>query len=171
MALPVTGFAAWKRMLDINFGMVLLIGATLSLGYSLIESGAIDLLEVLVSPQFVLDVFSNPWLAIPITIIVSQIYHLGVTNVSTAVITLMPVLISLSVQSDVDPVVIVFASAISMLLGFLLIVETMPNVVVHSTGRVSQKDFLWPGLWLTLASIAIMIVIAYTYWRWIGFWP
>lgn len=65
----------------------------------------------------------------------------------------------------------IFASAISMLLGFLLIVETMPNVVVHSTGRVSQKDFLWPGLWLTLASIAIMIVIAYTYWRWIGFWP
>ncbi|WP_031545448.1 SLC13 family permease [Salinicoccus luteus] len=171
MSVPVTGFAAWKRMLDINFGMVLLIGATLSLGYSLIESGAIDLLEVLVSPQIVLDVFSNPWLAIPITIIVSQIYHLGVTNVSTAVITLMPVLISLSVQSGVDPVVIVFASAISMLLGFLLIVETMPNVVVHSTGRVSQKDFLWPGLWLTLASIAIMIVIAYTYWRWIGFWP
>ncbi|MFC3418943.1 SLC13 family permease [Salinicoccus hispanicus] len=171
MSLPATGFADWKKMLDINFGMVLLIGATLSLGYSLIESGAIDLLEVLISPQIVLDTFSNPWLAIPITIILSQVYHLGVTNVSTAVITLMPVLISLSVQAGVDPVVIVITSAIAMLLGFLLVVETMPNVVVHGTGQVSQKDFLWPGLWLTLASIVIMIVIAYTYWRWIGFWP
>ncbi|TVT27335.1 hypothetical protein FO441_09840 [Salinicoccus cyprini] len=171
MSLPGTGFADWKKMLDINLGIVLLIGATLSLGYSLIESGAIDLLEVLISPQIVLDIFSNPWLAIPIAIILSQVYHLGVTNVSTAVITLMPVLISLSVQAGVDPVVIVVASAMAMMLGFLLVVETMPNVVVHGTGRVSQKDFLWPGLWLTLASIVIMVIIAYTYWRWIGFWP
>ncbi|WP_411842745.1 SLC13 family permease [Salinicoccus sp. HZC-1] len=171
MALPRIGFTEWRKMLEINFSMVLLIGATLSLGYSLIESGAIDLLEVLVSPQIVVDIFSNPWLAIPIVIILSQLYHLGVTNVSTAVITLMPVLIGLATQSGLDPVVIVFASAISMLLGFLLVVETMPNVVVHSTGRVTQKDFLWPGLLSTAASIVIMTAVAYTYWRWIGFWP
>ncbi|WP_020007338.1 SLC13 family permease [Salinicoccus albus] len=171
MGLPVTGFVEWQKMLNINFGMVLLIGATLSLGYSLIESGAIDLLELLVSPQIVVDIFSNPWLAIPIIIILSHVYHLGVTNVSTAVITLLPVLISLSVQSGLDPVVMSVASAITMLLGFLLVVETMPNVVVHSTGRVSQKDFMLPGILSTIASIIIMIAVAFTYWRWIGFWP
>lgn len=171
MALPVTGFVEWKKMLDINFGMVLLIGATLSLGYSLIESGAIDLLELLVSPQIVVDIFSNPWLAIPITIILSQVYHLGVTNVSTAVITMLPVLISLSIQSGLDPVVMSVASAITLLLGFLLVVETMPNVVVHSAGRVTQKDFMLPGILSTIASIIIMVAVAFTYWQWIGFWP
>lgn len=171
MALPGTGFIEWKKLLDVNFGMILLLGATLSLGYSLIESGAIDLLETLVSPQAVVNIFSNPWLAIPITIILSQIYHLGVTNVSTAVITILPVLISLSVQAGIDPVVMSVTSAISLLLGFLLVVETMPNVVAHSTGKVTQKDFLWPGILATIASIVIMTVVAYTYWRWIGFWP
>ncbi|AKG74893.1 SLC13 family permease [Salinicoccus halodurans] len=171
MALPGTGFIEWRKLLDVNFGMILLLGATLSLGYSLIESGAIDLLETLVSPQGVIDVFSNPWLAIPIVIILSQVYHLGVTNVSTAVITMLPVLISLSVQAGLDPVVMSVTSAVSLLLGFLLVVETMPNVVAHSTGRVTQKDFLWPGILATLASIVIMVLVAYTYWRWIGFWP
>lgn len=171
MAFPGTGFIEWKKLLDVNFGMILLLGATLSLGYSLIESGAIDLLEMLITPQLVLDIFSNPWLAIPVTIILSQIYHLGVTNVSTAVITMLPVLISLSVQAGLDPVVMSVTSAISLLLGFLLVVETMPNVVAHSTGKVTQKDFLWPGIWATIASIVIMVLVAYTYWRWIGFWP
>ncbi len=171
MALPVVGFIEWQKLLKINFGIVLLIGATLSLGYSLIESGAIDLLEVLVSPQIIVDIFSNPWLAIPITVLVSHIYHLGVTNVSTAVITLLPVLISLSVQSGVDPVVISVLSAVTLLLGFILVVETMPNVVVHSTGRVEQKDFLLPGIISTIASIVIITGVAYIYWPLIGFWP
>lgn len=171
MALPIVGFIEWQKMLKINFGIVLLIGATLSLGYSLIESGAIDLLEWLVSPQIIVEVFSNPWLAIPITVIVSHIYHLGVTNVSTAVITLLPVLISLSVQSGQDPVVISVLSAITLLLGFILVVETMPNVVVHSTGRVEQQDFLLPGLVSTVASIIIITGVAYLYWPLIGFWP
>ena len=171
MALPVIGFVEWQKLLKINFGIVLLIGATLSLGYSLIESGAVDLLEVLVSPQIIVDVFSNPWLAIPITVLVSHIYHLGVTNVSTAVITLLPVLISLSVQSGQDPVVISVLSAVTLLLGFILVVETMPNVVVHSTGRVEQQDFLLPGIVSTVASIIIITGVAYLYWPLIGFWP
>lgn len=171
MALPVVGFVEWQKLLKINFGIVLLIGATLSLGYSLIESGAVDLLEVLVSPQIIIDVFSNPWLAIPITVLVSHIYHLGVTNVSTAVITLLPVLISLSVQSGQDPVVISVLSAVTLLLGFILVVETMPNVVVHSTGRVEQQDFLLPGIVSTGASIIIITGVTYLYWPLIGFWP
>lgn len=171
MALPGIGFIEWQKLLNINFGIVLLIGATLSLGYSLIESGAIDLLEVLVSPPVVVEIFSNPWLAIPITVLISHLYHLGVTNVSTAVITLLPVLISLSVQSGLDPVVMSVLSAVTLLLGFILVVETMPNVVVHSTGRVEQRDFLLPGILSTIASVFIITLVAYTYWQWIGFWP
>lgn len=171
MALPGIGFIEWRKLLNINFGIVLLIGATLSLGYSLIESGAIDLLEILVSPPVIVEIFSNPWLAIPITVLISHLYHLGVTNVSTAVITLLPVLISLSAQSGLDPVVMSVLSAVTLLLGFILVVETMPNVVAHSTGRVEQQDFLLPGILSTIASIFIITLVAYTYWQWIGFWP
>src|SRR5699024_450479 len=62
------------------------------------------------------------------------------------------------------PTVMSAASPVSLLLGFLLVVETMPNVAVRSTGRVSQKDFLWPGMWATPANVVIMTLVAYTYW-------
>lgn len=171
MAMPGTGIVAWKKIVNIDYGIVLLVGGTLSLGYTLVESGAIDLLEVLLSKEAVVNIFSNPWFAIPIIIIVSQIYHLGVTNVQTAVVTLVPALISLSTEAGIDPVVVTVASSVSVLLGFILVVETMPNVVVHSTGRVTQRDFMKPGIYITIASVIIMISVAFTYWKWIGFWP
>src|SRR5699024_11976393 len=74
-------------------------------------------------------------------------------------------------QSGLDPVVMSVLSAVTLLLGFILVVETMPNVVAHSTGRVEQQDFLLPGILSTIASIFIITLVAYTYWQWIGFWP
>jgi len=171
MAMPRVGFVKWTRLVNVNFDLVLLVGATLSLGFALIESGAIELFEVLITSEFILDVFANPWIAILIVILISQIYHLGVTNVSTAVVTLLPVLISLSLQAGLDPVVIGFISAITILFGYVLVVETMPMVVVHSTGMVNQRDFYFPGLLATVASTVITLLVAFTWWRWLGFWP
>src|SRR5699024_11117738 len=114
-AMPRIGFVTWTKLVNVNFDLVLLVDATLSLGFALIESGAIDLLEVLVTSENILNIFANPWFAILIVILLSQIYHLGVTNVSTAVVTLLPVLFSLSLQAELDPVVISFTSAITIL--------------------------------------------------------
>ena len=171
MAMPRIGFVTWTKLVNVNFDLVLLVGATLSLGFALIESGAIDLLEVLVTSENILNIFANPWFAILIVILLSQIYHLGVTNVSTAVVTLLPVLISLSLQAELDPVVISFTSAITILFGYVLVVETMPMVVVHGTGMINQRDFYLPGLLATTASTIITLIVAFTWWRWLGFWP
>lgn len=171
MAMPGIGFVKWKKIVNVNFDLVLLIGATLSLGFALIESGAIELLEVFITSEQILTTFANPWVALCIVIFISQLYHLGVTNVSTAVVTLLPVLISLSLQANLDPVVIAFASAITILFGYVLIVETMPNVVVHGTGMINQQDFYLPGLLATIASSLITIFVAFTWWKWLGFWP
>ena len=170
-ALPGIGVVNWKKVVDINFDLVLLVGATLSLGFILIDTGAIDLLASLFISDFVLHVFSNPWLAIILVIVLSQIYHLGVTNVSTAIVTLLPVLISLSLEVGLDPVVIAFASSVTLLFGYVLVVETMPNVVIHGTGMIEQRDFYKPGTIATIVTTIITILVAFTWWPWLGFWP
>lgn len=170
-AFPRIGVVDWKKVVDVNFDLVLLVGATLSLGFVLIDSGAIDLLAGVVTSDIVQQAFGNPWLALCLVVIISQIYHLGVTNVSTAVVTLLPVLIGLSLEVGIDPVIIAFASAVTLLFGYIFVVETMPNVVVHSTGLVKQRDFYLPGILATIATSAITLLVAYTWWRWLGFWP
>lgn len=125
----------------------------------------------MVTSDIVQQAFGNPWLALCLVVIISQIYHLGVTNVSTAVVTLLPVLIGLSLEVGIDPVIIAFASAVTLLFGYIFVVETMPNVVVHSTGLVKQRDFYLPGILATIATSAITLLVAYTWWHWLGFWP
>ncbi|WP_085993089.1 SLC13 family permease [Oceanobacillus senegalensis] len=171
MSLPGFGFVNWKKMVQVNFDMVLLIGATLSLGFCLIETGAIDILANLFTAGVVLEAIGNPWIGIILVVIISQIFHLGVTNVSTAVVTLLPVLIGLSIEAGIDPVVMSFAASVTLLFGFILVVETMPNVVVHGTGLIEQRDFYASGIIGTVISIIITIVVAFTWWRWLGFWP
>lgn len=171
MALPKIGFAKWREIVTVNYDMVLLVGATLSLGLALIESGAIDYISLLLSADWIYAAFFNPWLTIVLITIATQIYHLGVTNVSTVVVTLQPILIGLSIQVGYDPIVICFIASITTLFGYILVVETMPNVVVYATGLVQQKDFLIPGIWATVASSMITILVAFTWWRWLGFWP
>lgn len=172
MALPKIGFTNWKHIVKVNFDMVLLVGATLSLGLALIESQAIDYMAAtLLSAEWIALALASPWLTLIFVTLATQVYHLGVTNVSTVVVTLLPILISLSVQAGYDPVVICYLASITTLYGFILVVETMPNVVVYSTGLVEQRDFLLPGLWATLASMIITILVAFTWWRWLGFWP
>lgn len=171
MAFPRIGIISWKKIVDVNFDMVLLIGATLSLGFVLIETGAIELMAGLFTAPLIQNAFSNPWIAIFLVVVLSQIYHLGVTNVSTAVVTILPVLIGLSLEVGIDPVVIAFASSVTMLFGYILVVETMPNVVVHGTGMIEQRDFYLPGILATIASTIITLIVAYTWWRWLGFWP
>ncbi|QQK77484.1 DASS family sodium-coupled anion symporter [Salicibibacter cibarius] len=171
MGMPKVGFIDWKNLVKVNFDMVLLIGATLSLGFALIESGAIDLLEEVLSAEWLLAAFSEPWLALLLVVVLSQIYHLGVTNVSTAVVTLLPVFIGLSTQVGLDPVVISVAAGLTTLYGYILVVETMPNVVAHGTGLIEQKDFYIPGIWATIATTIITLLVVYTWWNWLGFWP
>ena len=40
MTLPGIGFASWESVVKINYNTVLLLSVTLSMGYTLIDSGA-----------------------------------------------------------------------------------------------------------------------------------
>jgi sodium-dependent dicarboxylate transporter 2/3/5 len=171
MTFPRYGVAKWEKIMHINYDFVLIVGVTLSLGYTLIESGTIDWLSTATKNDTLISLFSIPWLAILIAVIFTHLFHLVVTNVATAIITLLPLMIGLSQTAGIDPVVISLAVSISTLYGFLLVVETMPNVLVHSTGLIHQKDFILPGIWATLAGIVVTLFVAYTWWPLLGFRP
>lgn len=171
LTFPRFGVAKWEKIMHINYDLILVVGVTLSLGYTLIESGTIDWVSDALTNDTLISLFSIPWLAILIAVIFTHIFHLGVTNVATAIITLLPLMIGLSQTAGIDPVVISLAVSISTLYGFLLVVETMPNVIVYGTGLINQKDFLVPGIWATLASIVVTLLVAYTWWPLLGFWP
>lgn len=138
------------------------------MGYGLIDSGAVSVISDYLSVDWVLELVQNPLAAAIIVILLAQILHKMVSNVSAAVVTLIPMTISVAVNANIDPLAMAFMAGVTSLYGFLLAVETMPNILVHSTGLVSQRDFLKPGLYATVITVLATIFIASTWWKIVG---
>ncbi|WP_047981812.1 SLC13 family permease [Ornithinibacillus contaminans] len=169
MAIPGIGIARWDDVVNINYNTVLLLSVTLSIGYGLIDSGAVDRIGDYLSVGWFLESMQSPLLAAFLIILLSQIFHKLVSNVSAAVVTLIPIMISVASNAGVDPLPLAFTAGVTSLFGFLLVVETMPNLLVHSTGLIEQRDFLRPGIYATIVTVVLTIVVAATWWQVIGF--
>ena len=165
MTLPGIGCATWEAVVKINYNTILLLSVTLSMGYSLVDSGAASTIGEYLSISWFLSLMQNPLIAVIIIIIMAQLFHKMISNSATAVVTLIPIIISLAINANINPLVIGFTAGLTCLYGFILVVETMPNLLTHSTGIITQKDFLKPGLYATLITIIATIFIASTWWK------
>ncbi|MGI6185440.1 DASS family sodium-coupled anion symporter [Brevibacillus sp. MCWH] len=170
MAWPGIKVADWDKILDIQFAPLIMLGVTLSLGRALYETGVTDYLSRWMENDLTLYLFSNPALAVLTVTILTQLIHKVTSNVSTAVIATVPVVMALSAQAQSAPALLLaFVAGLTCLFGFILVVETIPGVMVHGTGWVTQQDFFKPGFWLTLATTAITYLMAVTWWSWLGY--
>ena len=168
MTLPIIGVAAWEPVVRINYNTVLLISVTLSMGYTFVDSGAATTISQYLSVGWFMQLIQNPFSAVVVVIVLAQIFHKMISNVATAVVVLVPIVISVAQNAGIDPLAIAFTTGLTCLFGFVLIVESMPNQIAHSTGMISQKDFLKPGLYATAISMAATVLVAATWWNWIG---
>ena len=168
MGLPGTGCSTWEKMVKINFDTVILMGVTLSLGFAFNRSGAAALIGESLSAGWLINLLSSPVTAVLTVLILTHVLHLAVSNVSTAVITLIPIFIGLSEKAGADPVLICVTAAVACLHGYILVVESTPNIVVHSTGRLEPREYIIPGLQMTVIMTVIMMLTALTWWKWVG---
>ena len=168
MTMPGIGCARWENVVKINFNTVLLLSVTLSMGYALVDSGAVATLSDYLSVGWFLSLVQTPLTAAIIVIILTQVFHKMISNVPAAVVTLIPITISLAANADIDPLGMAFTAGLTSLYGFLLVVETMPNLIVHSTGLISQRDFLKPGLYATVITMLATALVASTWWKIVG---
>ncbi|MBX9973587.1 DASS family sodium-coupled anion symporter [Cytobacillus firmus] len=169
MAFPGVGCSKWDNMVKINFDTILIMGVTLSLGYAFNQSGAAELVGDALSAGWIIDLLRSPLTGVASILIITQILHLAVANVSTAVVTLIPIFIGLSAKSGADPVLICLTASLACLHGYILVVEATPNIIVHSTGQIQQKEFIIPGIYMTIIMMIVTILTAVTWWNWIGF--
>ena len=166
MALPGAGFIAWNKLLDISWGNILMIGTNLSMGLVFISTGAAGYLAGILFPEELLPLlFSFSLAAFFLMGIMVHFYHLFIGNVATLIIIMIPMVLELGSRTGIDPLYWVLVTGASGLLGFILVIQTMPGVIVYSTGKLTAIDFLKAGIPLTIAA-TIAVAVAARYW-----WP
>jgi solute carrier family 13 (sodium-dependent dicarboxylate transporter), member 2/3/5 len=64
---------------------------------------------------------------------------------------------------------VAMGTSIASSFAYCLVIGTPPNAIVYASGYLEPKDFLRVGVILWFTNMAGLMLLASTYWRWLGF--
>lgn len=167
-AFLVAGLVNWEDMNSgVNWGVVLLYAAVISLGVQMKETGAAKWVAegfVAVLSPFGADQGIGLWVAV-------SALTTAVTNTMSngaAVAVLGPLVLNLADIAGESPLLIGFITAVSSAFAYLTVVGTPACTIVYASGYLKTTDFLIVGWRMVLMSTAILLVVASVYWPLLG---
>lgn len=168
VAFLVAGLVRWEDVNSgVNWGVVLLYAAAISLGVQMKDTGAakwvaqyfLELLTPLGADQGI-----GLWAAVStLTTFVTNTMSNG-----AAVAVLGPIVLNLATEAAESPIVIGYITAVSSAFAYLTVVGTPACTIVYASGYLKTTDFLKVGWKMCIMSIIIMMFGAYFYWPLLG---
>jgi len=164
----VAGLVRWEDINSgVNWGVVLLYGAAISLGLQMKDTGAAEWVAMkflFVLTPLGVDEGIGLWAAI-------SILTTAVTNTMSngaAVAVLGPIVLKLATVAGESPIIIGFITAVSSAFAYLTVVGTPACTIVYASGYLKTTDFLKVGWKMCFLSIIVMLVVSYLYWPTLG---
>ncbi|MDA7949365.1 MAG: DASS family sodium-coupled anion symporter [Hyphomicrobiaceae bacterium] len=164
----VIGLVRWEDVNSgVNWGVVLLYAAAISLGVQMKDSGA----ALWVANSF-LDLLSPLGIdnGVPLWTAIS-VLTTGVTNTMSngaAVAVIGPITLKMAVAAGESPLLIGFITAISSAFAYLTVIGTPACTIVYASGYLKTTDFLVVGYRMVAVSTALLILSAALYWPLVG---
>lgn len=167
-AFLVAGLVLWDDVNSgVNWGVVLLYAAAISLGVQMKDTGAAKWVAenflALLSPLGA-DQGIGLWASV-------SLLTTAVTNTMSngaAVAVLGPVVLKLAEVAGESPIIIGFITAVSSAFAYLTVVGTPACTIVYASGYLKTTDFLKVGWRMVIMSTLVMLIAAWIYWPLIG---
>lgn len=164
----ISGLVQWEDINSgVNWGVVLLYAAAISLGVQMKETGA----AIWIAENFLsmlapigADHGFGLWAAI-------SVLTTSVTNTMSngaAVAVLGPIVLKVAIVANESPIILGFITAISSAFAYLTVVGTPACTIVYASGYLKTTDFLKVGWRMALISTVLMMIVASVYWPLIG---
>jgi len=166
--MAVFGLVLWEDMnSNVNWGVILLYGAAISLGIQMTESGAaLWVADRMLSFLNLIDADTG----VPLWISISA-FTTGVTNTMSngaAVAVLGPINLNLANAAGESPLLVGFITSISSAFAYLTVIGTPACTIVYASGYLKPKHFLKAGFRTIMISITVLVLAAYFYWPLLG---
>ncbi len=156
----VAGFVRWEDLnRNTHWGVIILFGATISLGSNIKSTGAALWLANLVVDFFGNITESFPFISDAVIVFMTTTLA-NVLSSSATVAVLGP--ITLNMGSDTLHLGLV--TAIASAFGYFTAVAAPACTIVYSSGMVRAKDFLKVGWKAGIVSVILLVIYANTYW-------
>ena len=160
----IAGLVRWEEINSgVNWGVVLLYAAAISLGLQMKDTGAaewvaisfLNLLEPLGGDQGL-----GLWVSVSaLTTIVTNTMSNG-----SAVAVLGPIVLKMATVAGESPIILGFITAVSSAFAYLTVIGTPACTIVYASGYLKTTDFLKVGWRMVIMSTLIMIFAAILYW-------
>lgn len=142
----------WKRAVNIDWGTLLLFGGGLTLGKLMFDT---KLAEAIGTSLLAATGANEIWMMVLAAIALSVIISEATSNTATANM-IIPVMISLAMAANVNPVPVAIGSCLGASWGFMLPVSTPPNAIVYGSGMVKITQMIRAGIVFDIVGIIVL---------------
>ncbi len=167
-AFLVIGLVHWNDVNNgVNWGVVLLYAAAISLGVQMKDTGAASWIATSFKDMLTpVGVDSG----IPLWVALSALTT-AVTNTMSngaAVAVLGPIVLQLAQSAGESPIILGFVTAVSSAFAYLTVIGTPACTIVYSSGYLKTTDFLVVGIRMVVMSTIVLMLFAALYWPLLG---
>ena len=146
----------WETAVKLKWGIVLLFGGGFALAGGFTESG----LSAWLGSR--LAAFADfPPIVLVLVTCTALTFLTELTSNAATIEMALPVLGSLAVAIDVNPLLLMVPATLSSSCAFMLPVATPPNAIAFGTGELSMKDMVRAGIILNLVGILLITAAIY----------
>ena len=170
VAFLIAGLVRWEDVNNgVNWGVILLYAAAISLGVQMKDTGA----AAWVAQSFLnalAPIGGNEGIGLWTAV---SLLTTGITNLMSngaAVAVLGPIVLKMASLAGESPLVVGFITAVSSSFAYLTVVGTPACTIVYASGFLKTTDFLVVGWKMVIASTIVMLAAAAVYWPLVGSW-
>lgn len=149
----------------------MLFGTGISLGSTILSTKAADWIASYIVGKFDLYTMSAFGILAVLSLFLIVI-HLGFASATALSAAMIPIVISiLQGAAQLNPLNVIGMTMVLQYVicfGFILPVNAPQNMVVFSTETVTARDFIRTGIPITIAAYLLILLMASTYWKWLG---
>jgi anion transporter len=167
LLMPGIGVLSWKTFENkLSWGIILSIGAALSLAAAMTKSGAAAFLSQSVVSHLA-GLANEPTLLIVGLILAVAFIHLAITNLAACIALLIPVAGAIAGRAALNPVVCGLVVTIVTDAVVLYPIQTATNLLAYDTGYYDAADVRRLGLGMLALTVGV-ILLTIPYWSLIG---
>jgi len=162
LLLPRIGVLTWQAFeAKLSWGIILSIGAVLSLAAAMTKTGAAAFVSQSVVSHLA-GLADQPTLLVIGLILAVALIHLAITNLAACIALLIPVAATIAERASLNPIVCGLIVTIVVDAVILYPVQTATNLLAYETGYYGAADVRRLGIgMLVLTTVVILLTIPY----------
>jgi sodium-dependent dicarboxylate transporter 2/3/5 len=164
VAFLVAGLVRWEDINGgVNWGVVLLYAAAISLGVEMKETGAAEWVATTFI-EALTPVGAGQGAGLYAAVAVLTTFVTNTMTAGAAVAVLGPVVLKTASVAGDDPLIIGFITAISSAFAYITAAAHPAFTIIYASGYLKASDFFKSGIRMTAASLVLIMIAALVYW-------